>query len=198
MIAKIHQFWNWFVQQEAQFRQIQDEEGVRELLNNQILSLGRFAWGIDRGRQKRFALTFSPNNDHRLLALSKQIVEAAPDLPYWEFHACRPPDLYWDFKFQTFNNFMVLQTFDAAKWQFVLIEEEDYRIRIEIKADNMATLDLDDQNIEAERAVTRLLGDELRIEEVHSVAIVHRFDPLDQDWVYNMRELRKRFLYFIE
>jgi hypothetical protein len=198
MRSRILQFWNWFSQNEAQFRIVQNEMQTRELLNNQILDFGNFAWGVNRGKQKPFSFVISPNNSPKLLAISKEIVQLAPNLPKWEFHYCKLPDLDWDFQFQMFNSFMIMQSFDASKWEFVLIEEEDYRIRVEIKANNMATLDYEDQMIAADRAVTRLLGEEMRIEEVHSVAIIDEFDPRDEDWIYSMREFRKRFIYFIE
>ena len=91
-----------------------------------------------------------------------------------------------------------MQTFDASEWQFVLIEEQDYRVSIEIKADNLDTLDMDDKMTATSRAVNKLIGEELRIKEVYSIKPVHRFDPRDEEWVYPMTEFRERFLYFVE
>ena len=195
---KITHFWQWFTHNEAIFRDESKAPQAKEMLDNQILSFGRFAWGIDEGHQKSFVFTISPNNDAKLLAISKQIIQAAPNLAMWEFRYCKAPDLSWDFTFQTFNNLMVLQTFDASEWAFLLAEESDYKVRIEIKAENMDSLDLDDQEIAASRAVTNILGEALRIEEISSVKMVYQFDPKDVEWVYSMRELRERFLFFIE
>lgn len=198
MQSKIHQFWQWFTHNEAIFRNEQTAEKAKEMLDNQILSFGRFAWGIDKGLQKSYAFRFSPNNDQQLLGISQQIVKLAPNLPMWEFEYCLSAEPDWDFKFQMLNNLIVLQTFDATQWQFILIEEADYRVSIEIRADNLDTLDMDDKMIATSRAVNKLIGEELRIKEVYSVKPVHRFDPRDEEWVYPMSEFRERFLYFIE
>ena len=198
MHAKIAQFWQWFTYNEAIFRNEQTAEKAKEMLDNQILSFGRFAWGIDEGLQKSYVFTFSPNNDKQLLRLSQQLVQSAPNLPMWEFQYCLPAQPDWDFKFQMLNNLIVLQTFDASEWQFVLIEEEDYRVTVNIRADNLDTLDMDDKNTAVSRAVNKLIGEELRIKEVYALKLVHRFDPRDAEWVFPMTEFRERFLYFVE
>lgn len=198
MHTKILQFWQWFTYNEAIFRNPEMAERAKEMLDNQILSFGKFAWGIDEGIQKSFVFTISPNNDKKLLALSQQMIQLAPNLPRWEFRACKPANPDWDFTFQMLNNLIVLQTFDAKEWEFVLIEEEDYRVAIEIKADNLHTLDLDDQKAAISRAVNQLIGEELRIKEIAFIKPVHRFDPRDKEWIYPFSEFRKRFLYFIE
>lgn len=198
MRAKIGQFWQWFTYNEAIFRNEHTAEQAKEMLDNQILSFGKFAWGIDRGLQKSYVFTFSPNNDRQLLALSRQIVQLAPNLPMWEFQYCLPAEREWDFKFQMLNNLIVLQTFDASEWQFVLIEEQDYRVSIEIKADNLDTLDMDDKITAMSRAVNKLVGEELQIQEISSIKPVFRFDPRDKEWIYPMTEFRERFLYFVD
>ena len=198
MRSKILQFWQWFYQNEAFFRNGTNPKKAKEMLDNQILSFGKFAWGIDEGITKPYVFTISPNNDKKLLAISKQIIEVAPDLPQWEFQYCKPPLNDWDFTFQAYNQYFILQTLDAAEWKFVLIEEEDYRVSVEIKADNLATLDWEDREQAAIRVITNLLGEALYIKEVHSVKLVSQFDPRDKDWIYSMGEFRARFLYFIE
>lgn len=199
MQVKILQFWQWFTHNEAIFRNVLDPDRVTEMLNNQVLSFGKFGWGIDEGQAKgAFIFTFSPNNDKRLLSISKQLVQAAPNLPLWEFRYCNLPVKDWDFKFQMLNNLIVLETIDASEWQFVLIEEEDYQVSIEIKAENTERFDMDDKIALASRAVNNILGEELRIGEVKSIKVVYQFDPRDKDWIYPMKEFKKRFLYFIE
>ena len=198
MDTRILQFWNWFVHNEAIFRDKTQAEKAQEMLNNQVLTFGKFAWGIDEGQQKPYVFTISPNNDRQLYKISQQLIKYAPSLANWDFRSCKPPIKDWDFKFQAYNNFFLLDTYDAAKWHFVLIEEEDYRVSIEIKANNIVNLDREDQVIAAQRVVTNILGEQLYIEEVYGVNIVPEFDPRDKDWIYSLSELRKRFLYFIE
>ena len=198
MQQKILQFWQWFTHNEAIFRNEVHAERAKEMLDNQVLSFGKFAWGIDPGLQKSYVFTFSPNNDKQLLSLSQQMIKLAPNLPLWEFQYCLPAKPDWDFKFQMFNNLIVLQTFDASEWQFVLIEEADYRVSIEIKADNLDTLDMDDKIAATSRAVNNLIGEELRIKEIATIKPIFKFDPRDKEWVYPFSEFRERFLYFIE
>ena len=47
MHSKILQFWQWFTYNEAIFRNEYHAEKAKEMLDNQILSFGKFAWGID-------------------------------------------------------------------------------------------------------------------------------------------------------
>lgn len=198
MQAQIHQFWYWFNQNQAQFKNIQNPERVRELLDNQLLVFGKVSWGIDMPKKDEYVLTISPNGDEKLFYTIKRLVEFAPNLSDWDFRYCKPPELDWDFQFEAFNTFYILQKYDASEWSFVLIEEEDYRIRVEIKTPNLDSLDLEEKLIAIDMAVTRLLGEELRIKEVHSVTLTHQFEPEDKDWIYPMKEFRKRFLDFIE
>lgn len=198
MQAQIHQFWYWFNQNQAQFKNIQNPERVRELLDNQLLVFGKVSWGIDMPKKDEYVLTISPNGDEKLFYTIKRLVEFAPNLSDWDFRYCKPPELDWDFQFEAFNTFYILQKYDASEWSFVLIEEEDYRIRVEIKTPNLDSLDLEEKLIAIDMAVTRLLGEELRIKEVHSVTLTHQFESEDKDWIYPMKEFRKRFLDFIE
>ena len=194
----IRQFWQWFSQNEAVFRNPDQAERAKEMLDNQVLTFGKFAWGIDRGPNDSYILIISPNNNKQLLDISRQLVDEAPALSNWDFLYCKPPLLDWDFKIRMFNQFYLPQLYDASKWQFVLIEEEDYRVSVEVKADNLHDLDWDDQQIAASRAVTNVLGEEMRIEEVHSVKTVFEFDQQDKEWIYPFTEFGERFLYFIE
>lgn len=198
MHSQIYQFWTWFSKNQEQFKKIKNPVRVRDLLDNQILVFGKLSWGIDEVKNNKYAFTISPNGDKKLLFLTKKIVDLAPTFPDWEFNYCKPPELDWDFQFKMFNNYLLMQNYDAAEWQFVLIEEEDYRIRVEVKVSNLEGLDIEEQVVAANMAVTKLLGEELRIEEVHSVTLTHQFDPRDKEWIYPMRQFRRRFLDFIE
>ena len=198
MRAKIQDFWSWFIENEAEFRNVKDREQAIERMDNQILAFGRFAWGIDTGREKPFALVLSPNNDPDLLDISRDIMDEAPDLKNWEFYPARLRLHDWDFKLEVYNRWMSKQTYDVRRWEFVLIEEDDYRVSVEIVIPNMNDVDAEDQQVAASRVVNLLLGEELRIEEVHRIRVVDDFDPQDEDWIYPMVEFRDRFLDFIE
>jgi len=67
MELKVKQFWDWFIDNEYQFRAITDTKTVVELLNNQVLEFGMFAWEIGIGVEKPHSFTISPNGDKKRL-----------------------------------------------------------------------------------------------------------------------------------
>lgn len=198
MHSQIQQFWYWFIQNQENFKIIKNPERIRDLIDNQVLIFGKLSWDIGRLENNKYAFTFSPNGDKKMFYITKKIVELAPNIPDWEFHYCKPPESDWDLQFDAYNTSYMLQKYDASEWSFVLIEEEDYHIRVDIKAADLESLDWEDKLIAIDMAVTKLLGEEVRIKEVHSVTLTHQFDPQDKEWIYPMEEFRKRFLDFIE
>ncbi len=196
MDLKIKQFWDWFIDNESEFREVTDTKRVVELLNNQVLDFGLFAWEIGKGVNKPHSFTLSANGDRRRLQLSKDIFKQAPDLRHWEFHYCKPIKEDWDFTFEVFNSMMVKQTYDASKWEFVLVEEDDQKISILLRAKNIVTLDYDDLPSVGNLIVINLLGEETKILDVHKIDFVDEFLPEDEKWIFPLPDLREEFLAF--
>jgi len=197
MELRIKEFWAWFIDNEYQFREVTDTEKVVELLNNQVLDFGMFAWEIGVGIEKQHSFTISPNGNKDRLRLSRQIVKQAPELRLWEFNYCKPIRSDWDFTLEVFNNMLIKQTYDASKWDFVLEEEENQKIKILFCASNIATLDYDDLPAVGDLVVNNLLGEEMRTNAVHSVQFVDDFLPDDEDWTFNIRRLKQEFRSFL-
>jgi len=198
MELKIKQFWDWFIDNEYQFREVTDTKTVVEMLNNQVLEFGLFAWELGEGKQRPHSFTISPNGDKKRLFLSRQIFKQAPDLPLWEFNYCKPIRRGWDFTFELFNSMMIKQSYDASKWEFVLVEEENEKISILLKATNIVTIDFDDLPAVADMVVINLLGEERKINDVHSVRFIDDFLPEDEKWIFRLLSLREEFIAFHE
>lgn len=198
MELKIKQFWDWFIDNESEFREVTDTKRVVELLNNQVLDFGLFAWEISEGNTKPHAFTLSPNGDKRRLQLSKDIFSKAPELRNWEFNYCKPLKPDWDFTFEVYNNMLVKQTYDASKWEFVLVEEEQQKISILLRAKNIVTLDYDDLPAVGSLVITNLLGEEIKIKHIKSIEFVEDFLPEDEKWVFPLPILSKEFHAFLK
>jgi len=197
MELRIKEFWAWFIDNEYQFREVTDTERVVELLNNQVLDFGMFAWEIGVGTKKQHSFTISPNGNKERLRLSRQIVNQAPELRQWEFNYCKPVREDWDYTFEVFNSMLIKQSYDASKWDFVLEEEKNEKIKILLRATNIVTLDYDDLPAVGDLVVNNLLGEEMKTNSVHSVQFVDDFLPDDEDWTFNIRSLRKEFRAFL-
>ncbi len=198
MELKVKQFWDWFIDNEYQFREVTDTKTVVELLNNQVLEFGVFAWEIGVGKRKPHSFTISPNGDKKRLFLSRQIFKQAPELQHWEFNYCRPIKRDWDFTFEVFNSMMIKQEYDASKWEFVLVEEDRQKISILIRATNIVTIDFDDLPSIGDMVVNNLLGEERRINDVHSIQFIDDFLPEDENWIFPLADLREEFIAFHE
>ena len=196
MELKVKQFWDWFIDNEYQFREVTDTKTVVELLNNQVLEFGVFAWEIGVGKRKPHSFTISPNGDKKRLFLSRQIFKQAPELQHWEFNYCRPIKRDWDFTFEVFNSMMIKQVYDASKWEFVLVEEDKQKISILIRATNIVTIDFDDLPSIGDMVVNNLLGEERRINDVHSIQFIDEFLPEDEKWIFPLADLREEFIAF--
>lgn len=197
MDLKVKQFWDWFIDNEYQFREVTDTKTVIELLNNQVLNFGLFAWELGEGRKKPHSFTLSPNGDKRRLQLSREIIKQAPDLRQWEFYYCKKEKRGWDYSFEMYNSGMIKQIYDASKWEFVLAEEDNEKISILFCAPNIATIDFDDLPAVGNMVVINLLGEELKTNHVHSIEFIDDFLPEDEKWIFDLPDLRREFRAFL-
>lgn len=189
---KIRRFWDWFIENEHRFQKITNPQQVREDLNNQVLEFGLFSWHLEKGLLKKHIFTISPNGDKKLLAVSKKIMQAAPELPNWTFRYCLPPKR-WNFKFETYDMFMIRQQFDASKWKYVMMEKRNKHVKILIKASNIAKLEQDEQIQSARMVVINILGEEDVIDYVDVIELVHDFPSKQKSYQEPMRALQEHF-----
>ena len=196
MEQKIRLFWDWFIRHEAQFRVVTDPRAVTEMLNNQVLDFGLFAWEIGKGAYKNHSFTISPNGDKARLRLSKQIIRAAPIMPEWEFYPSKPPR-NWDFTFEMFDSAMIKQTFDASEWEYVMLDGPSEQIDLILCADNIRRLDYEDLPQAADLVVTNILGEECKINHIHQIDLVEYLEPEYDHKRKALTELKDDFSFFL-
>lgn len=183
--ARIKSFWKWFVEMEDNIREYFSEEemvdkaALIESINNRVLDFGLFAWEIGPGLSRPYYLTISPNGSKERLRISKLIIEAAPDLPDWEFNYARPAKSL-DLKFTLYDDFMVEREVDASHWNYVLLKKQDERVEVVLEAPNAHHLDPDTQLMAGERVVNNLLGEEATINHVYRVRVVGELEEGQQ------------------
>ena len=94
-------------------------------------------WEIGPGLKKENSLTISPNGDKDLLRKAKDIIDRAPNLDNWEFYYSKQPKENWH---KAVLVDMALEI-DALHWKYVLLQYEDDKIEIILKADSLSHLD---------------------------------------------------------
>ena len=189
---KINDFWNWFAEHEEKFRIIQDPHAVREMLDNQILQFGAFAWEIGEGKDKPHTLTISPNGNSKLLRRSQAIIGEAPDSKYWEFFAAKPPR-DWDFIMEMYDAFMVKQTVDTAEWEYLFRMTPEFKLRILLYAENIDSFDEDDKKSASDFVVDSIIGEADRIDFVDSIEFISFVDETQEDDIKSLLEMKVEF-----
>ncbi len=189
---KINDFWNWFAEHEERFRIIQDPHAVREMLDNQILQFGAFAWEIGEGKSKPHTLTISPNGNSKLLRLSQAIIGEAPDSVYWEFFAAKPVR-DWDFIMEMYDAFMVKQTVDTAEWEYLFRMTPEFKLRILLYAENIDSFDEDDKKSASDFVVDSIIGEADRIDFVDSIEFISFVDETQEEDIKSLLEMKVEF-----
>ena len=189
---KINDFWNWFAEHEERFRIIQDPHAVREMLDNQILQFGAFAWEIGEGKGKPHTLTISPNGNSKLLRLSQAIIGEAPDSNYWEFFAAKPVR-DWDFIMEMYDAFMVKQTVDTAEWEYLFRMTPEFKLRILLYAENIDSFDEDDKKSASDFVVDSIIGEADRIDFVDSIEFISFVDETQEEDIKSLLEMKLEF-----
>ena len=191
---KIDLFWEWFSANEEQIKETllghsdQAKETLVQTLNNQVLSLGMFTWELGHGNSRPFYLTISPNGSRELLALSREIIAAAPQLPDWELNHAKPAQV-WDLKFTIYDEDYNERDVDASLWKFTLRQLAEKSITILVEADNIPHLDEETKKMAVDQVVTGLLGEEQKILYVQKIEIFHTVERISSP----IKQLKQKF-----
>ena len=194
---KINEFWDWFSEHEEKFRIIRDPHAAREMLDNQILQFGVFAWEIGEGRNKPHTFTISPNGNPKMLRRSQAIIGEAPEMKYWEFFAARPAR-DWDFILEMYDSFMVKQRIDSADWEYLLRMTPGFKIRILLYAENIDFLDDDDKKSAADFVINSVIGEADKIDYVDSIEFISFVNETQEDDIKSLLELKFEFENLLE
>lgn len=195
---KIDSFWEWFSANDERIKEVllghseQDKEALVKTLNNQVLTLGMFTWEMGHGTTSPFYLTISPNGDKELLALSREIMAAAPYLPDWELNHAKPA-LDWDLKFQLYDEEYIERKVDASKWKFSLRQHHEEGVTIILEAGNIGHLDYETKKTATEQVVISLLGEEQKIMYVQEIETTNQLKPSSTP----IQQLKQKFDAFI-
>lgn len=120
--AIIGNFWGWFEQNEARitslFTPTPDSRIFRETSAN-VGTLGAgLGWEIGPGLKQESLFVISPNRDAARLRITKAVVEKAPIVEGWEFHAAKPPK-NWRHQLETKLGSDVIKL-DFTDWKYLL------------------------------------------------------------------------------
>ncbi len=194
---KINEFWDWFSEHEEKFRIIRDPHAAREMLDNQILQFGVFAWEIGEGRNKPHTFTISPNGSPKMLRISQAIIGEAPELKHWEFFAARPAR-DWDFILEMYDSFMVKQRIDSSEWEYLLRMTPDFKIRIILYAENIYFLDDDDKKSAGDFVINSVIGEADKIDYVDSIEFISFVNETQEEDIKSILELKFEFENLLE
>ena len=192
---KIKALWKWFLDNERHIRKCVENDSsphrkyIVDSLDNLVLDMGRFSWQIGPGTQRPWFLTISPNGDRELMTVSKEIMSNAPDLDDWEFNYCRPAK-NWDREFSLYDDNMIQQKINASNWKCIALNSEG-GIEIMLEADNIAHLDNETARTAADIVVINEIGEEAKILNVCSVAIVAQLESTYDSRKTEIKNLRK-------
>ena len=194
---KINDFWSWFVEHEEKFRIIRDPHAAREMLDNQILQFGVFAWEIGEGRDKPHTFTISPNGNSKMLRRSQAIIGEAPEMKHWEFFAARPAR-EWDFILEMYDSFMVKQRVDSADWEYLFRLTPEFKVRILLYAENIDFFDDDDKRSAADFVINSIIGEADKIDYVDSIEFIPFVNETQEDDIKSLLELKFEFENLLE
>ena len=170
-IKEIHRFWSWFAKNEKLLAPKLITDNLIDVLDKKILSLGDFSWEIRRGEEKENMLIISPGRNLALLAATKNIIELAPDMTFWEFQYFKPAK-DWKFRF-SIDNGDVKRMLDASDWEYVLLKFPDGTYDIILKAESLNPLPKDYQEDAVEIVLESSIGEKLRLELIKDIEIVN-------------------------
>ncbi|WP_306565166.1 hypothetical protein [Flavobacterium lindanitolerans] len=168
---QISNFWNWFVKNEKLLAPKIITDNLIDVLDKKILSLGDFSWEIRRGEEKENMLIISPGGNLALLAVTKNIIELAPDMTFWEFQYFKPAK-DWKFRF-SIDNGDVKRMLDASDWEYVLLKFPDGTYDIILKAESLNSLPKGYQEDAVEIVLESSIGEKLRLELIKDIEIAN-------------------------
>jgi hypothetical protein len=168
---EIVNFWSWFTKNSNRLQSDSYDKILLDKLDKTISNWG-LVWEVGPGLLKGNSLTISPNGDKELLDKTNGIIEKAPQLNNWEFYSAKQPKENWYLAKIIDTGFKI----DASDWTYVLLKYEDEKTEILLKADSLVNLDIETKRLAADLILTNLLGEKLKIEKIHFLDIIDKFD----------------------
>jgi|SRR6266498_4588913 len=175
---RAREFWAWFSEAQAEITLAvsnSDHDWLRENLTPRVTALTphpenpTINWEIGPGKTKRWQFSLSPLVKANLIA-TRIIIDAAPELPEWEFYPAKPPRRFENAIYRFSDDTREELEFDVRNWEYILTSLGGGRMfTIEVVGDFPAWIDEAMRRKIGHLTVEGILGEELLIERVHSI-----------------------------
>lgn len=93
-MTKAAQFWQWFVENERRFRDVEvaDKDQLLDEIQHALHRISEDLWfEIGGDREGPQELVITAEGKHHAFALVREVVSAAPEIPGWKIIAFKPP-----------------------------------------------------------------------------------------------------------
>lgn len=179
VVAKhsIAEFWQWFRSVCGHFGDSFQNRKLIDELDSRVARLGQFSWELGPGvhDSHNSALVLTPCGDPDLLRETREVIEAAPECPGWEFYPAKPPK-NWQRKFVLQNDDGSTVDVDASSARYVLLRYPDGVFDVLLADHELAALPESLRETAVEVLLDGELGEERRMMSIHSVDVVGEFE----------------------
>lgn len=170
----ITDFWQWFSEHSAELAARTIPDSLIDELESRLFAIHRLDWEIGPGRNAPNLFALSPRGERDLLGLTQRIIEEAPALRDWEFHAAKPPR-DWDLVFSLTVDGKPVEI-DGKLWEFVAHKFKDGTYDLLLKPNGVNGLDDDYVRWAATIIADGELGEERRMNLVGNIETVPSWD----------------------
>lgn len=172
----ISEFWSWFARSAGVVGFDPTEPEFVHALDEKVRTVeAGLSWEIGSGGVKAWTLVISAGFNAKLRVIACALIEAAPDLPQWEFLSSRPPK-HWDYVFQLERYEGEALRIDATDWTFVLLQYPDRSQEILLKGDVASEMSEDERREAATVVLESILGEEKLMDFAGSYELVGHID----------------------
>ena len=150
----------------------------------------KLSWEIGPGRHEPWLLSISPNLDRELVEESREVVNAAPEIPGWEIYAMRQPK-QWDYQVEIEEDGSAISIcLDASGWQFVLLRYPDGFREILLTSSDLPNMTENQRWQAAAIVLEGILGEQTLMEKIDDFELVSGLEPRFADKVRPISALK--------
>ncbi len=188
---QIREFWTWFARHASEFGNTFENKALLQQLDELVTGLGDFAWEVGPGNTEENSFALSPAGNRELLAVTKAIVDVAPNVPGWEFHSAKPAKR-WEPRFELHDANGEPFEVDATDWHCALLEYADGAHEVLVEAPNLGSLPEDYKRWAAEIALDSLLGERRRLEAIDEVTVIAELSARERGSAFPVTDIGER------
>lgn len=166
----VQAFWDWFSVHQESLRHLSSDPEMTDTLNRAVDRLGDFDWEIGPGTRASHFFALSPQGDKDSLTLTKRIIQAAPDLPEWEWLPAKPLR-EWNLQFYFLRPEGPVFV-NGATWGCVIFRYPDGDYEVDFYPPDTLQLNMEDLELAAIIILDGELGEERRLNLVSHINII--------------------------